>query len=66
MKASVFEMWFEDELLKNFPKYHVINMDNAAFQEKKILYKIAKKKKKYSQIFIRAEGLIPRRLRRGC
>ena len=49
MKASVFEDWFEEELLKNLPKNHVIIMDNAAFHKKEVLYQIVKK---YSQILI--------------
>ena len=43
MKASLFENRFEDELLKNLPKDHVIIMDNAAFYTKEDLYQIAKK-----------------------
>ena len=43
MKASVFEDWFEEELLKKLPKDHVIIMDNAAFHKKEVLYQIAKK-----------------------
>ena len=34
MKASVFEKWFEDELLRYFPKGWVIIMDSAAFYQK--------------------------------
>ena len=49
MKASVFEDWFEEELLKKLPKDHVIIMDNAAFHKKEVLYQIAKK---YSQRLI--------------
>ena len=49
MKASVFENWFEEELLKKLPKDHVIIMDNAAFHKKEVLYQIAKK---YSQELI--------------
>ena len=49
MKASVFEKWFEEELLKKLPKDHVIIMDNAAFHKKEVLYQIAKK---YSQELI--------------
>ncbi len=49
MKASVFEKWFEDELLNCLPKGHVIIMDNAAFHKKEVLYQIAKK---YSQRLI--------------
>ena len=49
MKASVFEEWFEEELLKKLPKDHVIIMDNAAFHKKEVLYQIAKK---YSQRLI--------------
>ena len=49
MKASVFEDWFEEELLKKLPKDHVIIMDNAAFHKKEVLYQIAKK---YSQELI--------------
>ena len=49
MKASLFEKWFEDELLKKLPKEHVIIMDNAAFHKKEVLYQIAKK---YSQTLI--------------
>ena len=43
MKASVFEDWFEKELLKKLPKDYVIIMDNAAFHKKEVLYQIAKK-----------------------
>ena len=49
MKASVFEDWFEEELLKKLPKEHVIIMDNAAFHKKEVLYQIAKR---YSQRLI--------------
>ena len=49
MKASVFEDWFEEDLLKKLPKDHVIIMDNAAFHKKEVLYQIAKK---YSQELI--------------
>ena len=35
MKASVFEKWFEDELLKKLLKDHVILMDNAAVHEQR-------------------------------
>ncbi len=49
MKASVFEMWFEDELLNCLPKGHVIIMDNAAFHKKEVLQNLAKK---YSQELI--------------
>ncbi len=42
MKASVFEEWFEEELLKKLPKDHVIIMDNTAFHKKEVLYQIAK------------------------
>ena len=49
MKASVFEDWFEDKLLKKLPKEHVIIMDNAEFHKKEVLYQIAKK---YSQELI--------------
>ena len=49
MKASVFEDWFEEDLLKTLPKDHVIIMDNAAFHKKEVLYQIAKK---YSQELI--------------
>ncbi len=49
MKASVFEDWFEEELLKKLPNDHVIIMDNAAFHKKEVLYQIAKK---YSQRLI--------------
>ena len=49
MKASVFEDWFEEDLLKKLPKEHVIIMDNAAFHKKEVLYQIAKK---YSQTLI--------------
>ncbi len=34
MKATLFEKWFEDELLNCLPKGHVITMDNAAFHKK--------------------------------
>ncbi len=49
MKVSMFEKWFEDELLKDLPKEHVIIMDNAPFHKKEFLYKLAEK---YSQILI--------------
>ena len=39
MKVSMFEKWFEDELLKDLPKEHVIIMDNAPFHKKEFLYK---------------------------
>ncbi len=42
MKASVFEKWFENKLLRCLPKGHVIIMDNAAFHKKEALYQIAK------------------------
>ncbi len=48
-KASLFEDWFEDELLTNLPKEHVIIMDNAAFHKKEGLQNIARK---YSQTLI--------------
>ena len=56
MKASVFEDWFEEELLKNLPKNHVIIMDNAAFHKKEVLYQIVKK---YSQILIFLPPYLP-------
>ena len=43
MKASVFEKWFEDELLNCFPKGHVIIMDNASFHKKESLQNLAGK-----------------------
>ena len=46
MKASVFEKWFEEELLKKLPKDHVIIMDNAAFHKKEVVYQIAKNTRK--------------------
>ncbi len=49
MKASVFEEWFEEELLKKLPKDHVIIMDNAAFHKKEVLQNLARK---YSQKLI--------------
>ena len=49
MKASVFEDWFEEELLKNLPKDHVIIMDNAAFHKKEVLQNLDGK---YSQKLI--------------
>ena len=49
MKASLFEMWFEDELLNCLPKGHVIIMDNAAFHKKEVLQNLAGK---YSQELI--------------
>ena len=49
MKASVFEEWFEADLLKKLSKDHVIIMDNAAFHKREVLYQIAKK---YSQELI--------------
>ena len=49
MKASVFEEWFEEELLKKLPKDHVIIMDNAAFHKKEVLQNFAGK---YSQRLI--------------
>ena len=48
MKASLFEKWFEEELLKKLPKEHII-MDNAAFHKKEILQNLAGK---YSQKLI--------------
>ena len=36
MEAYVFENWFEDELLKNLPKAHVMIMDNASFHKKEV------------------------------
>ena len=39
MRASVFENWFEDELLKE----HVLIMDNATFLKKKVLQNFAGK-----------------------
>ena len=48
-KASVFEDWFEEELLKMLPKNHVIIIDNAAFHKKEILQNLARK---YSQTLI--------------
>ena len=49
MNASVFEEWFEEELLKKLPKDHVIIMDNAAFYKKEVLQNLARK---YSQTLI--------------
>ena len=49
MKASVFEDWFEEDLLKKLPKEHVSIMDNASLHKKEVLYQIAKK---YSQTLI--------------
>ena len=49
MKASVFEDWSEEELLKKLPKDHVIIMDNAAFHKKEVLQNLAGK---YSQTLI--------------
>ena len=49
MKASLFEKWFEDELLKDLPKEHVIIMDNAAFHKKEVLQNLARK---YSRTLI--------------
>ncbi len=49
MKASVFEDWSEEELLKKLPKDHVIIMDNAAFHKKEVLQNLAGK---YSQALI--------------
>ena len=49
MNASVFEDWFEAELLKKLPKDHVIIMDNAAFHKKEVLQNLARK---YSQKLI--------------
>ena len=43
MKASLFEKWFEEELLKKLPKDHVIIMDNAAFHKKEVLQNLAGK-----------------------
>ena len=43
MKASVFEKWFENKLLRCLPKGHAIIMGNAAFHKKEALYQIAKK-----------------------
>jgi|GEM_PF-4223373 len=45
MRASVFENWFEDELLKE----HVLIMGNATFLKKKVLQNFAGK---YLQKFI--------------
>ena len=49
MKASLFEKWFEDELLNCLPRGHVIIMDNAAFHKKEVLQNLARK---YSQKLI--------------
>ena len=49
IKASVFEDWFEEDLLKTLPKDHVIIMDNAAFHKKEVLQNLARK---YSQTLI--------------
>ena len=38
MKASLFEKWFEEEVLKKLPKEHIIIIDNAAFYKKEVLY----------------------------
>ena len=43
MKASVFEDWVEEELLKKLLKDHVIIMDNAAFHKKEVLQNLAGK-----------------------
>jgi len=43
MKASLFEKWFENELLSCLPKGHVIIMDNAAFHKKESLQNLAVK-----------------------
>ena len=43
MKASVFEDWFEEELLKKLPKAHAIIIDNAAFHKKEVLQNLAGK-----------------------
>ena len=48
-KASLFEDWFEDALLTNLPKEHVIIMDNAALYKKEVLQNLAGK---YSQELI--------------
>gem|GEM_PF-4306168 len=52
------EKWFEDELLKNLSKTHVIIMDNASFHKKEILQNLAGK---YSQTLI----FFCRRIRRN-
>ena len=49
MKASVFEDWFEEELLKKLPTEHGIIKDNAAFHKKEVLQNLAGK---YSQELI--------------
>ena len=49
MKASVFEDWVEEELLKKLLKDHVIIMDYAAFHKKEVLQNLAGK---YSQRLI--------------
>ena len=37
MKASLFEKWFEDKLLRCLPKGYVMLMDNEAFHKKEIM-----------------------------
>ena len=58
MKASVFEKWFEDELLSSLLKDHVIIVDNASFHKKESLQNLAGK---YSQTLI----FFCRRIRRN-
>ena len=41
MKASVFEKWFENELLNCLPKGNGITMDNAVFHKKEVLQNLA-------------------------
>ena len=43
MRASVFENWFEDELLHGLAKGGVIIMDNASFYKKEVLQNLAEK-----------------------
>ena len=43
MRASVFENWFEDELLRGLAKGGVIIMDNASFYKKEVLQNLAEK-----------------------
>jgi len=43
MKASVFDKWFEEELLSCLPKGHGIIMDNTSFHKKEGLQNLAGK-----------------------
>ncbi len=41
MNSTLFEKWFQEQLLSTLPKETVIVMDNAAFHRKKQLFSIA-------------------------